>query len=664
MLQLVPGLLVLDESVYVRVLSQLSTTPLLIDSSQHIHGSINETARHTICSYAERVGEFTLTDDVRDGEGKLNPSVFLCLAQLQSPHTPLFPNLRRLRIVNAHYSLYYLRLFLSPSLETLEIVGLSEACRATLLSFLSATIVEVPNLSTLILGPGRLSRDVVNICLGFARLKHLELVNAVSEADHRLLKDIGRLEHLETFVIDAQGIGYAPSHAILQSAEDDKRARIIAEEALCRQRMEGEEHARCAAEAGLRHQRMEQEERERQLRFEEQVEERQRKAALPRVAGRCGMCGTKCPKKRKNSMQCKSCTVAIIELDNERRMEEEEQKPYQAVEEAWRSCEERRRCEEAMTEQRHKEEEDLYERQAELSCQESAEEDKRKDKPNGLDTLATSSYPETDEGSVAQATIDRQEVILHPTFPKLLNVSVHGSAEMMQDMIELITSVSVVLLCLDMVPVLSLSSSSIVTSPSSRYVGTVDSVLRRWPSTLAHVTLSGRPSVASKLPDVIVRALVHLPNLEHPEVNGWDVACNIADYFVCDTGASKLEVFHLPDDANATSIPLSKLQTIAGACPNLRSLRCLLDIPTHSVPAHIPFTHLLETLVVGDSQPCLDPEAVLEVARYIDNIFPKLKMIKPPEGIAQNADQWKYIDKLVKFRQSGRRETSLGAFSV
>jgi len=233
----------------------------------------------------------------------------------------------------------------------------------------------------------------------------------------------------------------------------------------------------------------------------------------------------------------------------------------------------------------------------------------------------------------------------------------------MQDTIELITLASVVLLYLDMV-LLSLPSSSIATSPSSRYVGTVDSALRHWPSTLTHVTLSGLPSVASKLPDEIVRALVRLPNLEHLEVNGWDVACNIADNFVCDTGASKLKVFHLPDDTNATSIPLSKLQTIAGACPNLRSLRCLLDIPTYSVPAHIPFTHLLETLVVSDTQPRLDSEAVLEVARYIDNIFPKLKTIKPPEGIAQNADQWRYIDKLVKFRQSGRQETSLGVFSV
>jgi len=202
-------------------------------STQRVHGSISETARHIICSYAERVGEFTLTDNVRPGEGRLSPSVFLCLAQLQSSLTPLFPNLRRLRIVNANYSLDYLRLFLSPSLETLEIVGLDETCRSTLLSFLSAAVVELPNLNTLILGPGRLSRDVVDACLSFSRLKRLELVDFISGADYQLLMDVGRLEHLETFVIGAQGIAYAPMPAILK-AEREERARSAAEE--CRRR--------------------------------------------------------------------------------------------------------------------------------------------------------------------------------------------------------------------------------------------------------------------------------------------------------------------------------------------------------------------------------------------------------------------------------------------
>jgi len=111
----------------------------------------------------------------------------------------------------------------------------------------------------------------------------------------------------------------------------------------------------------------------------------------------------------------------------------------------------------------------------------------------------------------------------------VLDITVRGSAEMIQDVVELITSVSVVLLCLEMVPVFS---SNIATPPSRRFVDTVDSALSRWASTIAHVTLSVLPSVASKLPDEITEALVYLPQLEHLELNGWDVASNIANYFL------------------------------------------------------------------------------------------------------------------------------------
>jgi len=591
------------------------------------------------------VGEFTLTDDVQDGEGKLNPNVFLRLAQLQGPLAPLFPNLRRLRIVKADYSLDYLHLFLSPSLETLEIVGLGEDCQASLLSFLSAAVVEVPNLSNLIIGSGRLSCDVVNTCLGFYRLKHLELVNAVSEVDHRLLKDIGRLEHLETFVIDAQGVGYTPSQAILQ-AEEDERARVIAEEEHRRQRIEEEECARAVAQEEILRQQMEEFKRERQRRFEE-VEERRRKAALPRIAGTCWVCRKNSnPKGKPIGTVCRSC---LRKEENEREMEEEDQER----EDAWRSweetLEEKKRCEEAAVECR-----------------------RRKERDDGLDTSATSSFPEADDGSVTQASIDCQEPLSHPRFPKLLSITVRGSAEMMQDLVELITSPSVAHFCLDMVLAQPSPSSSITaTSPSMRFVATVDSALRRWAGTMAHVTLSCLlPSVASKLPDETVGVLVRLPHLEHLEVNGWDVASNIADHFCSPAAAktTKLKALHLPNDGNTASIPLSKLQIIAGACPNLISLRCRLDnllhIPGYSVPAQISSPHLLETLSVGDILPSLGFGAVLEVARYIDNLFPRIKDIKPLEGVAQNTEQWRQIDQLVKFRQAGRWETSLGAFSV
>jgi len=586
------------------------------------------------------VSEFTLTDEIRDGSAKLSPSIFLRLAQLQGPLAPLFPNLRHLRIVAADYSLDYLHLFLSLTLETLEIVGPDETCWDTLLSFLSAAVLEVPNLSTLILESGRLSREVVGACLCFGRLKHLELVDVVSEVDYKLLKDIGRLEHLETFVIDAESVRYAPSQAILQ-AEEEERERVIAEEKLRRQQIEEQEQ-------------------ENRRRFEEEVAERHRKAALPRVEGICWMCGRRF-KKATHKTECSFCSLEIDKQDEY--LQELEVESKRRAKEEKKAAKRQRRMEEEQQQRMEEEEEELLrlEREAE-AYRETAEEgledemedleDRAEigrsviDESPGLDASSTPDVPEAD------AAFDDQEEPLR-LFPKLLNITVRGSAEMMQDVVQLVTSASVALLCLDMVPVLS---PNIATPPSRRFVDTVDSALHRWAGTMVYVTLSGVPGVASKLSDETVRALVRLPNLEHLEVNGWDVASNIADYFCCleDTGASKLKVLHLCDDANAFPMPLSKLDSISTAYPNLLSLRCRLDsllyIPEHSFKL---LSHSLETLTVGDTSPPLDFTTTLKIAQYIDNIFPKIKDIKPLEATAQNAEQWRHIDELVKSRQSG-----------
>jgi len=220
--------------------------------------------------------------------------------------------------------------------------------------------------------------------------------------------------------------------------------------------------------------------------------------------------------------------------------------------------------------------------------------------------------------------------------------------------VQLVTSASVALLCLDMVSVLSSKSAA---PPSRRFVDTVDSALRRWAGTIAHVTLSNLLNAVSKLPDETVGALLSLPHLEHLELNGWDVSPCITDYFgrrLLDTGASKLKNFHLSDNPNAFSIPLSELDSISAAYPNLLSLRCrldsLLNIPE---PSFKFFSHSLETLTVGDTSPALDFTTTLKIARYIDNIFPKIKDIKPLDATAQNAEQWRHIDELVKSRQSG-----------
>ena len=510
----------------------------------------------------------------------------------------------------------------------MEIAGLGEACRPALLSFLSAAVVEVPNLSTLILGPGQLSRSVVDACLGFDRLKHLELVDVVSEVDYQFLKNIGRLEHLETFVVDAQGVGYVPSPAILQV--EDERTRLIVDES-CRQKFEEAK-------------------RESRRRFEEQVEERQRKAELPRKRGVCWMCQKRFKKKSKT--QCSSCSQKILKQDQY----------IQEMKDESCQLEEQRRLE---MECRAKAGEGPRVSNPEYKSGHGGTEnsdDLLREKADVTDRLDSSylrriDHPRTYK-SGAQDSSDPREGASHRMFPKLLEVTIHACAEVMQDLVELIDSSSIVLLSLDMVPVQPPPSSSVATTPSRRFVATIDLALRCWASTISHVTLSGLAGSALKLPDETVEALVRLPQLEYLDINGWDTTLIITDY-LCrleDTNSSKLKVLHLPNNNN--SMPLSKLRSIAEAFPNLLSLRCRinnpLDIPHQSVSGVEPLSHSLKTLIVGDTHPPLDFEAVLEAAQYIDDLFPKIKDIKPLEGTAQNAEQWRRIEKLVKFRQSGR----------
>ena len=60
-------------------------------------------------------------------------------------------------------------------------------------------------------------------------------------------------------------------------------------------------------------------------------------------------------------------------------------------------------------------------------------------------------------------------------------------------------------------------------------------------------------------------------------------------------------------------------------------------------------SHDLEILSVGNSFPNLNPKKVLDVARHIFALFPKLKEIRTHKG--QNEDQWDYIHSLVQVFQ-------------
>jgi len=466
-------------------------------------------------------------------------------------------------------------------------------------------VVDVPNLRTLILGPGRLSLDVVNACLGFNRLKHLELVDAAPTVDYQLLKDIGGLGDLTTFVIDAQTVPYAPSDPIALADAEQERSRIKEAE-----RQQSEEVERRRAE----------EKRRRQAEEDEDSEE---ESDPPCV--RLG---------KKKKRHCSCCRTAIISAIT-----------------MCSNCASAHKAQETKLKQ-------------EVQRQQKPEVESR---PLGIIEAGPPQEDapielQPDESQVVSVIgvvlVDsHEELLCHNMFPKLSSLTVRGSAELVQDIIQLVSSTSITLLCLE----LAQSPRKMLPSvpPPQRFLATVDSALHRWASTLAHVVAhSSMPGAASEIPDETLGALMRLPRLEHLEISGWKIASNITET-ICrhtDTNPSKLKVFHLPNDSNAISIPLSDLRPIAEACPNLQSLRCRLKDLTDisNQPVSVPLAHSLENLTVGDTQPPLECDVVLGVARYIDNLFPRMKGVRPLEDVAQNADQWRWIDKLVKLRQSAR----------
>ena len=111
-----------------------------------------------------------------------------------------------------------------------------------------------------------------------------------------------------------------------------------------------------------------------------------------------------------------------------------------------------------------------------------------------------------------------------------------------------------------------------------------------------------------------------------------------------------------------TLISLSTLRIIAENCPELRCLEIRLDTSTipPSDTSSKSLRHNLEVLTVGRVQ--LEPsqtmlECQIQVARYLDSIFPYLKSIKVrPKGPKDVV--WSGIVDLVKLCQDIRRVTT------
>lgn len=160
-------------------------------------------------------------------KGRIGPDVIVRLARLQSSLSTetntLFPSIERLRIDKARSSMDYLHLFVCPTLTEIEITGVSKDHLDAFYSFFTTVAEEVPDLSSLILGPGLIPGEVLGMCHTFCHLQHLKFVNINTSFGIDFLENIGRLELLQSLAVD---MGDLDGGLYVSRASELKRVRV------------------------------------------------------------------------------------------------------------------------------------------------------------------------------------------------------------------------------------------------------------------------------------------------------------------------------------------------------------------------------------------------------------------------------------------------------
>jgi hypothetical protein len=126
--------------------------------------------------------------------------------------------------------------------------------------------------------------------------------------------------------------------------------------------------------------------------------------------------------------------------------------------------------------------------------------------------------------------------------------------------------------------------------------------------------------------------MLRMPKLECLVVSDWAIK-SFLDY-PCPFSSS-LKSLHLPVESINEGTALSSLRRIATSFPNLVSFQSRITSLDSAVEGSEVTTnglcHGLETLSVGNAFPNRNPQEVLDIARYIFALFPKLKEIRTHE---------------------------------
>jgi len=187
----------------------------------------------------------------------------------------------------------------------------------------------------------------------------------------------------------------------------------------------------------------------------------------------------------------------------------------------------------------------------------------------------------------------------------------------------------------------------------------VKSSIQKWAKTLVSLSFcgDGTTSPAVSFPNDLFESLLLGQYTEKLEVTNFDLdSVDSSLHRLKEAAPSKLKILHLPFHISTSGISLSRLRHIAQYCPQLTSFRCrfkhLSNIPTYDVPN--PLSHQLEALSVVNAEPHQEHQRLLQIAGYLDLLFPNLKLIESYQGSGYNGDQWRSVLDLVKLCQAVR----------
>jgi len=198
---------------------------------------------------------------------------------------------------------------------------------------------------------------------------------------------------------------------------------------------------------------------------------------------------------------------------------------------------------------------------------------------------------------------------------------------------------------------LQLGRESLPQISNAEVISLIRHSVQRWGNTLVSVNFVNKDTFW--LPLDVFESLLLCPDMEDLGITGMGI--DFMDTALHRLKDSKLQTLHLPVHPKVPGISLARFRYIAEACPHLKSFRCRVK-HLSNIPVSFPMSHQLQVLSVSNEHAHPEQKRLLDIARYLDSIFPNITSIETHEGSGNNAEQWRFISDLMKLCQAVRTD--------